>query len=439
MMRMNALVRFSVRLVERWLPDPFVLVLLLTLLVFALGLTVEQAPPMDMLRYWGDGFWDLLTFGMQMVLILVTGWVLASSPPFRRLLQRLAQLPRSPGQAVVAVTLVSMLAAWINWGFGLVIGALFARELARAVRDVDYRLLIASAYSGFIIWHGGLSGSIPLTINSEGHFAQNQIGLIGTGETIFAGFNLAIVVALFILVPLLNRLMSGALDERHTVDPEQLAEDEPPSDSIERPADYLENSRLLAGVVALMGLAYVIWYFVDNGFDLGLNIVNFTFLMLGILMHGTPRRLLAAFGHAVQGAGGIILQFPFYAGIMGMLAGSGLAETIAAGFVALADAETFPLMAFLSAGLVNLAAPSGGGQWAIQAQVMLTAGESLGVDPARTAMAVAWGDAWTNLLQPFWALPALAIAGLSARDIMGYCLIILLASGLVISLGLTLL
>jgi len=326
MTRMNALVRFSVRLVERWLPDPFVLVLLLTLLVFSLGLGVEQASPTDMVRYWGDGFWDLLAFGMQMALILVTGWVLAVSPPFRRLMQRLARLPRNPGQAVALVTLVSMLAAWVNWGFGLVIGALFARELARTVTDVDYRLLIASAYSGFVVWHGGLSGSIPLTINSEGHFAQEQIGLIGTGETIFAPFNLAIVIALFILVPSINRLMTGAAGERYHLDPDQLEDDEPPTETFERPADYLENSRLLAGAIALMGLVYVAWYFVDRGFNLNLNIVNFTFLMFGLMLHGTPRRLLAAFDQAVRGAGGIILQFPFYAGMMGMMTLSGLAE-----------------------------------------------------------------------------------------------------------------
>lgn len=434
---MQYLTRFSVRLVERYLPDPFVLVLLLTLFVFGCGLAVAGASPGDMIHHWGEGFWDLLEFGMQMVLILVTGWVLASSPPFRQGLQALAGLARSPGQAIVLVTVISLLAAWVNWGFGLVIGALFARQLARVVPDVDYRLLIASAYSGFIVWHGGFSGSIPLTVNSAGHFAENRIGLIGTGETIFAGFNLAIVAALFVLVPLLNRLMMGPPEQAWRVDPARLEEAEPPSETAHRPADRLENSRLLSWATGLLGLAYVAWHFIDHGFQLGLNIVNFAFLMLGMLLHGTPRRLLTAFNEAARGASGIILQFPFYAGIMGMLSGSGLAEILASGFVALSNPATFPLFAFLSAGLVNLMAPSGGGQWAIQAPVMLPAGEALGVAPARTAMAVAWGDAWTNMLQPFWALPALAIAGLSARDIMGYCLVILLASGVVIGLGLT--
>lgn len=435
---MQRLTRFSVRLMERYLPDPFVLVLLLTLLVFGSGLLMTPAGPVDLLKHWGNGFWDLLEFGMQMVLILVTGWVLASSPPFRQGLGALAGLARSPGQAIVMVTVVSLLAAWVNWGFGLVIGALFARQLARAVPDVDYRLLIASAYSGFIVWHGGISGSIPLTINSAGHFTEDRIGLIDTGQTIFAGFNLAIVLALFILVPLINRLMMGPPEDARPIDPSRLREEEEEStDPADRPADRLENSRLLAWATGLLGLAYVGWHFLDHGFALGLNIVNFTFLMAGILLHGTPRRLLNAFNEAVRGASGIVLQFPFYAGIMGMLAGSGLAETIAAGFVALSTPATFPLFTFLSAGLVNLVAPSGGGQWAIQAPVMLPAGEALGVDPARTAMAVAWGDAWTNMLQPFWALPALAIAGLSAKDIMGYCLVILLASGVVIGLGIT--
>lgn len=436
---MQSVTRFSVRLVDRWLPDPFVLALLLTLLVFALGMGVERESPAAMVVHWGEGFWDLLEFAMQMCLILVTGWVLASSPPFRALLALLARPARTPGTAVVLVTLVSLAAAWINWGFGLVIGALFARQLARRCPDVDYRLLIASAYSGFLVWHGGLSGSIPLTINTEGHFAEDQIGLVATSETIFAGFNLAIVLALFIVVPAVNRWMLASIRAPHRVDGDRLADAPPPDEPVRRPAEYLENSRLLSWASGLLGLGYIAWHLGEHGLDLGLNIVNFTFLMLAILFHQTPRRLVASFAEAVRGSWGIILQFPFYAGIMGMLAGSGLAETLAEGFVAISSETTFPLFAFLSAGLINLMAPSGGGQWAIQAPVMLPAGEALGVDAARTAMAVAWGDAWTNMLQPFWALPALAIAGLSARDIMGYCLVVLLVSGVVIAVGLTLL
>ncbi len=433
-----SLTRASVRLVERYLPDPFVLVLLLTLVVFAAGIGVEQQTPAAMVQHWGNGFWDLLEFGMQMVLVLVTGFVLASTPFFKRILQALAQLAKTPGQAIVLVTVISIIAAWINWGFGLVIGALFARQLAQVVPRVDYRLLIASAYSGFIVWHGGLASSIGLLIATEGHFAQDQIGIISTSETIFAAFNLLIVLALLIIVPIVNRLMLGRPENAVTVDPQKLREEEQkPELSWETPADRLENSVLLSQAIGIMGLVFLGYYFLAESGGLDLNIVNFIFLMLGIMLHGRPSQFLNSLYEAVKGAGGIIIQFPFYAGIMGMMIDSGLAATLSQGFVAISNELTFPLFAFLAAGFVNIFVPSGGGQWAVQADIMIQAAKTLDADIARTAMAVAWGDAWTNMIQPFWALPALAIAGLRAKDIMGYCLVVLLVSGIVIGLGLT--
>ena len=189
-------------------------------------------------------------------------------------------------------------------------------------------------------------------------------------------------------------------------------------------------------VIGGLGVAFVAYYFVQNGFALNLDLVNFMFLFMGILFHGTPRNFLLAVQNAVKGASGIIIQFPFYAGIMGMMTASGLAVMMSEAFVSISTPQTFPLFAFLSAGIVNFFVPSGGGQWAVQAPIMLDAAQTLGTDPARVAVAVAWGDAWTNMIQPFWALPALAIAGLKAKDIMGFCLIVLFVSGIVIGLGL---
>jgi short-chain fatty acids transporter len=428
----------SVRLVERWLPDPFVLVLLLTLLVFAAGIGVEGQSPVAMLEHWGKGFWNLLQFSMQMVLILVTGWVLATTLFFRRILEAIAKLAHTPGQAILLVSVVSLVASWLNWGFGLVIGAMFARQLARGVTGVDYRLLIASAYSGFVIWHGGLSGSVPLTLATADHFLAARTGVIATGDTIFSTFNLVIVLALFICVPILNRLMMPRPEDTVTVDPALLVDVEfVPDTTTDTPAARLDNSILLAQSVGIMGLVFSGYYFLVSAGTLNLNIVNFMFLFLGIVLHGRPSRFLAAIGDAARGSGGIIVQFPFYAGLMGMIVGSGLAVTISNVFVAVSTDSTLPLFAFLSAGLVNIFVPSGGGQWAVQGPIMVEAAASMGADLPRVAMAVAWGDAWTNLIQPFWALPALAIAGLRAKDIMGYCLITLLMSGVVIGLGLT--
>ncbi|KAB7703989.1 short-chain fatty acid transporter [Bacillus aerolatus] len=434
---MKSLTRLSNAIMERYLPDPYVFVVILTLLVFLLGLGLTDSTALDMAIYWGDGFWGLLSFTMQMVIVLVAGHVLASSPFFKKLLSGMARGAKSPGSAILLVSVVSLIACWINWGFGLVIGALFAKEIARQVKNVDYRLLIASAYSGFIIWHGGLAGSIPLSIATEGHPFADKMGVIPTSETMFSTYNLVIVALLFISVPLLNRWMMPKKEDTFTVDPALLEEPEelaPITDNT--PASRMENSFFLSIIVGALGLVYLGYHFSTKGFDLNLNIVNLIFVTLGIVFHGTPRRFLAAVSEAVKTAGGIIFQFPFYAGIMGMMVASGLAGVMSEAFVSISNENTFHLFSFYAAGIVNFFVPSGGGQWAVQAPIMLDAAQVLDVSYSKTAMAIAWGDAWTNMIQPFWALPALAIAGLRAKDIMGYCVIILLLSGIVISIGL---
>ncbi|WP_136254142.1 short-chain fatty acid transporter [Onishia niordana] len=428
--------RPAVKLVERYLPDPYIFVLLLTLVAAVAAIAVERQTPLEVLRFWGDGFWNLLTFSMQMLLVLITGFMLANTPPVKRALSGLAGKARNAGGAIVLVTVVSLVASWINWGFGLVVGALFAKELARQVR-VDYRLLVASAYSGFLIWHAGLAGSIPLTIATDGHFTVEQIGVVSTSETIFSWFNMTIVAVLLVSVPLVNRLMLPSEDESVYVDPALLEEDQEPRVRITRPAEHLENSRALAWLVGIPGLLFLLDHFVLRDGGLNLNVINFLFLFLAIVLHRTPRRLLASLQEAIKGGAGIVIQFPFYAGIMAIMVQSGLAQSLSEAFVSFASAETLPFWSFISAGVVNLFVPSGGGQWAVQAPVMLPAAAALGADVPRIAMAVAWGDAWTNLLQPFWALPVLAIAGLKAKDIMGYCLVQLLISGAIIALGLT--
>ncbi|MFP7299052.1 short-chain fatty acid transporter [Neobacillus niacini] len=435
---MKVLVSFFNRIMQRYLPDPFIFVIILTFVVFGLGLIFTDNGPYQMVQHWGNGFWGLLSFTMQMVLVLVTGHVLASSHIFKKGLGALASSAKSPGQAIVIVTIVSMIASLINWGFGLVIGALFAKELAKRVENVDYRLLIASAYSGFLVWHGGISGSVPLTIATPGHFTEDLIGVIPTSETIFSTFNIVIVLGLMVTIPIINRLSMPSKDQTITVDP-ALLEGDFQAAAIEKealtPADKLENSKLVSFLIGALGLVFLFYYFATNGFKLNLDIVNFLFLFLGILFHGTPKQFLDAVLNAVKGTSGIIIQFPFYAGLMGLMTTSGLAAVISDAFIAISNEFTFPMLAFLSAGIVNFFVPSGGGQWAVQGPIMLDAATQLGASLPKTAMAVAWGDAWTNMIQPFWALPALAIAGLKAKDIMGYLVMVLVVSGIVISLG----
>lgn len=434
----KSITNFSVRLVERYLPDPYIFVIILTLIAGAAALIGEQKTPMEIINMWGDGFWGLLSFTMQMLLVLVAGYMLASTPAVRKILSTLASVPKTPGAAIIMVTVVALAADWINWGFGLVVSALFAKELARKIR-VDYRLLVASAYSGFIVWHGGLAGSIPLTIATKGHFHEGQMGIISTSDTIFSTFNMLIVVGMFIIVPLVNRMMMP--DEKNSVyiDP-SLLEDSSANkvaDNDTRPATRLENSRILAMLIGFSGLTYLFNYYIIRGEGLNLNVINFTFLMLAIVLHGNSRNLLNALEEAIKGGAGIVIQFPFYAGIMAIMVQSGLAASLSDWLVSFASATTLPFWTFLSAGIVNVFVPSGGGQWAVQSPVVIAAAQSLDADLARVAMAVAWGDAWTNLLQPFWALPVLAIAGLKAKDIMGFCLIQLFVTGVLISVVLT--
>ncbi len=434
---LNALSRPMVRVVERYLPDPFVFVMILTLVAAAAAFFTQGTSPLQIVEIWGDGFWSLLTFSMQMLLVLVTGYMMASTPLVKGGLAKLAGLASTAGGAILLVSVTSLAASWINWGFGLVVGALFAKELARQIK-VDYRLLVASAYSGFIVWHGGLAGSVPLSVATEGHPFQDITGVIPTSETIFSPFNLAIVVALFIAVPFINRAMMPKAGEEVFVDPELLKETETEKPEAPTPADRLEHSPVLTVLIGLSGIAWALNYFVGGG-GLSLNVINFVFLSLAILLHGSPRNLLNALQDAVKGGAGIVIQFPFYAGIMAIMVESGLAASISEGLIGLATATTLPFWTFLSAGIVNFFVPSGGGQWAVQAPVILPAAEALGLDMAKASMAVAWGDAWTNMVQPFWALPILGIAGLRAKDIMGFCIIHLILSGIIIVAGLTLL
>lgn len=444
------MIKFCVRLVQRWLPEPFIFAILLTFVAAIVAIPVCHQTPVEVIEHWGGGVWNLLSFAMQMALVLVCGSALAAAPSVKRGIAALARVPKNPAGAIALVTVVSSLACWLNWGFGLIVGVIFAKEIARQLRRIDYRLLIASAYSGFVVWHAGLSGSIPLTMATPGETLVKATNgaltaPVPVGQTILDPHNLVMVLLVIVGITVSNSLMhpkQGAV----TVDPALLEEDQKDfkdyKDYKDRtPAQRMEQSPVLAWLIGGLLVAYLVLKLVFRGGQLDLGTVIMIFLALGLLLHGTPMAYVRAFGKAATGAAGIILQFPFYAGIMGIItgvgaSGIGLGNVLADACIRISNPTTYPLLTFLCAAVLNMFVPSGGGHWAIQAPIMFTAGADLGVDPGLTGTAIAWGDAWTNLIQPFWALPALAIAKLSAKDIMGYCLIDLFITGAIICGGL---
>ncbi|RJP75062.1 MAG: short-chain fatty acid transporter [Candidatus Zixiibacteriota bacterium] len=430
------------RLAGRWMPDPFIFALLLTLVTLALGVVLTPNSPAAMVGHWMSGFWDLLTFSMQMVLILVTGGVLAQSPPVRRVIDALAARPHSTGSAVVLVSLAAMIAALVNWGLGLIVGALLARGTGASLKargiPHHYPLIGAAGYTGLLVWHGGLSGSAPLSVATPGHFLESVAGIIPVTATTFSGLNLALTLALLAVVPLILRAMTPRKSaDWQGMEGGGLAAGPDLASAAPTPARTLNESRLLGLLVCLPALGFLVWHFSRRGLaGLDLNSMNLAFLFLGFLFFLRPLAYARAVGQAVSGSAGIILQFPFYAGIMGMMRDSGLVEVFSGALVSFSSPVTFAPLAFLSGGLVNLFVPSGGGQWAVQGPILLEAAAQLGVSPSATVMALAYGDQWTNMLQPFWALPLLGLTGLEARQIIGYSSALMILVAPVIIAGL---
>ncbi|HOZ73450.1 MAG TPA: TIGR00366 family protein [Spirochaetales bacterium] len=438
----RALGNFFTKIAKRWIADAFVFAIVLTIIVYACGMLIEKASFLDMATYWGKGFWGLLSFSMQMVAVLVTGSALAISKPVHRAMVSIANVANTPAKAIIIVTVVALVGNWFNWGFGLIVSAILAKEIAKVSKGIHYPLLVASAYSGFVIWHSGLSASIPLSIAGKTpvmeKFAHGAI--VPTSETIFSFQTLTIVIVILISLPILNMMMLPKKKEDIIeVDPALFADDEEEIPVKARkdmtPAEKQENSLILALFVVVIGAFYIVRFFVKGG-SLNLDIVNIIFLILGLAMHRTPIAYVHAIDKSIRNCGGIVLQFPFYGGLMGMMVDSGLAATLANAFVAISTPKTFQLFTYYAGGIINMFVPSGGGQWAVQGPIMMPAAEALGVSYGRTAMGIAWGDAWTNMIQPFWALPLLGVAKLSIKDIMGYTTVVLLWVGVVTSLGL---
>ena len=437
---MKALTRFFVNIMQKYLPDAFLFAVILTFIAFGAAWIFTDKGFIDITNAWGNGLWGLLAFAMQMILIVVTGHVMAVSKPMKKVLDAIASIPKTPAGAGMICAFVAGICSWINWGFGLIMAALLARELARRVKNLDYGYVVAAGYAGFVVWHAGISGSIPLAIATKGHLVEKLTGIIPTTETIFATPNLIISGLMIISLPIVFKLMCPEGNDVKGVDPVMLLEEEEPKEPEQKTfAEKLEYSRIISAILGFMGVVYLVRYFYLNGImNLSLNIVIFVFMWLGIILHGTPISFVRAVTEAIKGAGGIAVQFPLYGGIQGILITTGLAGIIAQWFISISTEFTFPFFTFIAGGIINMFVPSGGGQWVVQGPINIPAGIELGVSSAKVAMSIAYGDQWTNMIQPFWALPLLGIAKLGAKDIMGYCVMVLLVTGVIMGAGLLL-
>ncbi|HVE17299.1 MAG TPA: TIGR00366 family protein [Chthoniobacterales bacterium] len=420
---------------ERWFPDSFVFALLATLIVFAAGLAL-RVPALDLVGYFGEGFWGLTTFTLQMVMVVIGGYVVASSPPAHRLIHWLSTLPSSPRGAVALVAFVSTSSSLISYGFSLIFAGFLAREIAARMRGVDYQALGAAAYLGLgSIWALGLSSSPALMMATPSSIPPALLkisGVIPLTQTIYAWQSLATALILLVASVLIAYFSAPVGHMARTADSLGVAlkSEERPEEknASSRPGEWLENKPYLTIVVVLIGVVFLLRVVAQKGLlaALDLNIYNFMFLMLGLALHGTPRSFTRAVSAAVPATSGIIIQFPFYAGIFGIISYSPISHKLAEVFVSVSTKDTYPILVSVYSAILGLFVPSGGGKWLIEAPYLLAASADLQVNLGWTVQIYNAAEALPNLINPFWMLPLLGILGLKSRDLVGYGLLQLL-------------
>jgi len=431
---------------ERWVPDAFVFALAATFIVFGAALAATPASTAQVVDAWGRGFWDLIPFTLQMSLVIITGHVLASSPLMRRLIRAIASRPSTPRGAVALVTFFALASSWINWGFSLIFSAVLAREVARRVEGVDYRALAAASFLGLgSIWAQGLSGSAALQMATPGALPPQIRDIVAAGgivpggiitfrHTIFMWQSLVAVLVEMVVVTTVMWLATPSPDEAKTAGDLNISLEEPRTENPEpgtgNPGEWLERSRILNLLIVVLGGAYLVRYFMQAGEPLNalnLNVLNLAFLLLGFLLHGTPARLMRAVQDATPAVWGVILQFPFYAGIAGIITATHLNERLAGAFVRVSSTATFPALVALYSAVLGVFVPSGGSKWVIEAPYVMAAAHTLGTHLGWIVSAYDLGEALANLVQPFWMLPILGLFRLGARDVMGYTFVVFLA------------
>jgi len=386
--------------------------------------------------------WDLLPFAMQMMLILVLGHVLALTPVVEQFIDFLTGKITNNASAALFVSLVTVALAFLNWGLGLIVGAVFARKVAESFKKrnkvLNYPLIAAAGYSGLMIWHGGLSGSAPLKIAEPGHFLVKETGIIGIDKTILSPMNITLFSFVLKIIPLffyfLGKIKVSSIG---TINLLPQSHDKKPF--IPAGIEKIDKYRWFSSLFALFLFAGLCYSFINNKqININLNIINLFLLSSGLLLHRNSHNFLHAVATAIKGSSGILIQFPVYAGIMGIMKYSGLLTSVTNAFISISTSHSFSYFTFLIAGIVNFFVPSGGGQWAIQGPIIVEAAKQLHVSIPKAVMALAYGDQLTNMMQPFWALPLLGITGLKAKQIFPYTFLIMLLGFIIFSVALIL-
>lgn len=422
-------------LAERYMPDAFVFALAATLVAVIAAFVVDPAVRTDptlVVLAWGNGFWELTKFTLQMSMIIVGGYVLASSPPVARLVEWMAARPRTGPGAIATVALAAMLSSLFNWGFSLIFSALFAKAVARRLPGVDYRALGAASFLGLgTVWAQGLSGSAALQMASAASMPKalaDTIGPIPLSETIFRWQSLVCVAVEIAVVAAVVYFAAPRAGQDAAAMGIDLGDDAPPAERPPAtPGEAWERSPWLLQPVVLLGFGFLVLSirarattFVDALNALDVNTVNLTLLLLGAALHGTPARLMRAVKEATPAVWGVLLQFPFYAGISGVMTGTTLSHSIANVFVNVSNPTVYPALVTTYSAVLGVFVPSGGSKWVIEAPYVLGAAKTLGVPAGWMVVTYDLGEALANLVQPFWMLPILALLGLRARDVIGH-------------------
>ncbi|MBP1764930.1 MAG: atoE 1 [Firmicutes bacterium] len=436
----NGLINKFTELALNWIPDSMVFVLALTVGIFAAALVWGTHAPIQLIDDYEKSFWRMLPFAMQMSLLMITGFVVADSKPAKRIISAIIDIPKTPKMTMWMFMVVGGFVSWCHWGIGLMLNIVMGRELAARKRGlgIHYAFLVAVCYGCGSILSNGPTQMAPLLVATPGHFLEKLTGIIPITQTALSPFQFAYIGILFVTLPLVM-LMFMPSPKNSVEISEELANEFLNKDAEEvedksklRPAERWDRSPILQVIVALIILfwfAKAVYFKGANALDL--NNLNLAFFGLGLLLHGNPRSFIKSVRAGVPTTYGVIIQFPLYAGIFGVISDSGLAKVITHWFVSISTPGTYAWIIFLYTGVMDFFVPSAGSKFVIEAPYIIPAAQQLGVPIQQVILGYNAGAQWVNNLQPFWALPVLAAFKLRFQDIMPFTFLIWLWVGIV--------